>query len=163
MNKKIAIYPGTFDPVTLGHIDIIQRASKLFDEIIVTVAINLSKKPLFSIEERVDMIDNAIREFDNVSVEKFDGLLVNFASNKNASVIIRGLRAVSDFEYEFQMALMNKHLQNDITTVFLMPNEKYTYLNSTIVKDVARFGGKFENFVTKHVATKLIDKFDEIG
>jgi pantetheine-phosphate adenylyltransferase len=163
MNKKIAIYPGTFDPVTLGHIDIIQRASKLFDEIIVTVAINLSKKPLFSIEERVDMIDNAIREFDNVSVEKFDGLLVNFASNKNASVIIRGLRAVSDFEYEFQMALMNKHLQNDITTVFLMPNEKYTYLNSTIVKDVARFGGKFENFVTKYVATKLIDKFDEIG
>ena len=163
MNKKIAIYPGTFDPVTLGHIDIIQRASKLFDEIIVTVAINLSKKPLFSIEERVDMIDNAIREFDNVSVEKFDGLLVNFASNKNASVIIRGLRAVSDFEYELQMALMNKHLQNDITTVFLMPNEKYTYLNSTIVKDVARFGGKFENFVTKHVATKLIDKFDEIG
>jgi pantetheine-phosphate adenylyltransferase len=163
MNKKIAIYPGTFDPVTLGHIDIIQRASKLFDEIIVTVAINLSKKPLFSIEERVDMIDNAIREFDNVSVEKFDGLLVNFASNKNASVIIRGLRAVSDFEYEFQMALMNKHLQNDITTVFLMPNEKYTYLNSTIVKDVARFGGKFENFVTKYVATKLIDKFNEIG
>ena len=163
MNKKIAIYPGTFDPVTLGHIDIIQRASKLFDEIIVTVAINLSKKPLFSIEERVDMIDNAIREFDNVSVEKFDGLLVNFASNKNASVIIRGLRAVSDFEYEFQMALMNKHLQNDITAVFLMPNEKYTYLNSTIVKDVARFGGKFENFVTKYVATKLIDKFDEIA
>jgi pantetheine-phosphate adenylyltransferase len=162
MDKKIAIYPGTFDPITLGHIDIIQRGAKLFDKIIVTVAINLSKKPLFSIEERMDMIDDAVKEFENVTVEKFDGLLVNFASQKDASVILRGLRAVSDFEYEFQMALMNKHLQNDITTIFLMPNEKYTYLNSTIVKDVARFGGKFENFVTKYVAQKLINKFNKV-
>jgi pantetheine-phosphate adenylyltransferase len=157
--NKIAIYPGTFDPITLGHIDIIQRASKLFDHIIVTLAINQFKEPLFSIAERIDMIKNAVQEFDNVSVEKFDGLLVNFAAQKNAKVIIRGLRAVSDFEYEFQMALMNKHLRHDITTVFLMPNEKYTYLNSTIVKDVARFGGNFEKFVTDYVADKLKDKF----
>lgn len=156
---KIAIYPGTFDPITLGHLDIIQRASNLFDHVVVTLAINQFKKPLFSVEERVDMIENSVRGFDNVSVEKFDGLLVNFAAQKNAKVIIRGLRAVSDFEYEFQMALMNKHLRSDITTVFLMPNEKYTYLNSTIVKDVARLGGNFEKFVTEYVAQKLKEKF----
>lgn len=157
--KKTAIYPGTFDPITLGHIDIIQRASRLFDEIIVTLAVNQSKKPLFSDAERLEMMRDAIQPFANVTIEKFDGLLVNFALQKKATVIIRGLRAVSDFEYEFQMALMNKHLQSDITTVFLMPNEKYTYLNSSIVKDVARFGGNFENFVTKFVADKLKEKF----
>jgi pantetheine-phosphate adenylyltransferase len=162
-NERIAIYPGTFDPITLGHIDIIRRGSKLFDQVVVTIAINQSKKPLFTIDERVKMILDATKEYNNVSVEKFDGLLVNFATQQNANVIIRGLRAVSDFEYEFQMALMNKHLQNDITTVFLMPNEKYTYLNSTIVKDVAKFGGNFDKFVTKYVAKKLIDKFQNTG
>ena len=157
--ERIAIYPGTFDPITLGHIDIIQRGSKLFDRVIVTIAINQSKKPLFSVNERIEMIEDAKKEFSNVSVEKFDGLLVNFAFEKKASVILRGLRAVSDFEYEFQMALMNKHLHDEISTIFLVPNEKYTYLNSTIVKDVVKYGGNVKNFVTKFVEKKLISKF----
>ncbi len=159
MNKKIAIYPGTFDPITLGHLDILERGAKLFDKVIVTIAVNQSKVPLFSLQERVEMIEDAVKGFDNVSVEKFDGLLVDFAVRQQASVILRGLRAISDFEYEFQMALMNQHLAESITTLFLMPNEKYTYLNSTIVKDVAKFGGNVEKFVTKYVAKKLISKF----
>ncbi|MBD3224840.1 MAG: pantetheine-phosphate adenylyltransferase, partial [Caldithrix sp.] len=138
MNDKIAIYPGTFDPITLGHIDIIKRGSKLFDQVIVTVAVNVSKKPMFSVDERKNMIEDAIHKMPNVICQEFDGLLVDFAKSKNARVILRGLRAISDFEYEFQMALMNQHLESGITTVFLMPNEKYTYLNSTIVKDVVR-------------------------
>jgi pantetheine-phosphate adenylyltransferase len=158
--KKIAIYPGTFDPITLGHIDILERGSKLFDKLIVTIAINQSKVPLFSLRERIEMIEDAITGFDNVVVEKFDGLLVDFATAQKASVILRGLRAISDFEYEFQMALMNQHLAENITTLFLMPNEKYTYLNSTIVKDVSKFGGNVEKFVTKYVAKKLNDKFN---
>jgi pantetheine-phosphate adenylyltransferase len=157
--KIIAIYPGTFDPITNGHIDVINRASSIFDEVIVTLAINQSKKPLFTIEERMEMIDDAIKNYKNVSVSKFDGLLVNFAEKQNVKVIIRGLRAVSDFEYEFQMALMNKKLSTEITTVFMMPHEKYTYLNSTIIKDVAKFNGNVDNFVTKLVANKLSEKF----
>ncbi len=158
-NKKIAIYPGTFDPITLGHLDILERGSKLFDKIIVTIAVNQSKVPLFSIEERIEMIHDAITPYNNVTVEKFEGLLVDFATQQNACVILRGLRAISDFEYESQMALMNQHLADDVTTLFLMPNEKYTYLNSTIVKDVAKFGGNVEKFVTKLVVKKLISKF----
>jgi len=158
-DKTIAIYPGTFDPITNGHIDVINRASKIFDEVIVTLAINQSKKPLFSISERLLMIKDAVKDYSNISVSKFDGLLVDFAVKNKVNVIIRGLRAVSDFEYEFQMALMNKKLANDVTTVFMMPNEKYTYLNSTIIKDVAKFNGNVDNFVTKLVATKLADKF----
>ena len=157
--KKIAIYPGTFDPITLGHIDILERGSKLFDQVIVTIAVNQSKVPLFSIEERIDMITDAVTSYKNVTVKKFDGLLVDFAIQQKASVILRGLRAISDFEYEFQMALMNQHLAESITTLFLMPNEKYTYLNSTLVKDVAKFGGNVEKFVTKFVIRKLINKF----
>jgi pantetheine-phosphate adenylyltransferase len=157
--ERIAIYTGTFDPITLGHIDIIQRGSKLFDRIIVTIAINQSKKPLFSVDDRITMIKDAIKGIKNASIEKFDGLLVDFASEKNACVILRGLRAVSDFEYEFQMALMNKHLRDDISTMFLVPDEKYTYLNSTIVKDVAKYGGDIKNFVTNFVEKKLIDKY----
>ena len=157
--KKIAIYPGTFDPITLGHLDILERGTKLFDQIIVTIAVNQSKVPLFSIEERIEMINDAITRYNNVTVEKFDGLLVDFATQQKACVILRGLRAISDFEYESQMALMNQHLADDITTLFLMPNEKYTYLNSTIVKDVAKFGGNVEKFVTKFVEKKLISKF----
>ena len=158
--KKISIYPGTFDPITRGHIDIINRASNIFDEVIVTIAVNQSKKPLFTIKERIVMIEDAIADFTNVRVAEFDGLLVDFALKNSAKVIIRGLRAISDFEYEFQMALMNKKLSNEITTVFLMPNEKYTYLNSTIVKDVAKFNGNVDSFVTKLVVSELAKKFN---
>ncbi len=162
-HKKIAIYPGTFDPITLGHIDIIERGSKLFDEVIVTLAVNVAKEPLFSTSERQQMIEEAIGGIPNVRVERFEGLLVDFAEKKGATVIIRGLRAISDFEYEFQMALMNRHLADGITTVFLMPHEKYTYLNSTIIKDVAAFGGDIRKFVTNFVAEKLIDKIQKKG
>lgn len=158
-NKTIAIYPGTFDPITKGHIDIISRASNIFSEVIVTLAVNQTKKPLFSNAERMEMIHDAINGIDNIRVEEFDGLLVSFAVKNNAKVIIRGLRAISDFEYEFQMALMNKKLSEDITTIFMMPNEKYTYLNSTIIKDVAKFNGNIDSFVTKLVAQKLIEKY----
>jgi pantetheine-phosphate adenylyltransferase len=159
-SEKIAIYPGTFDPITRGHLDIIERGSSLFDRIIVTLAINQSKEPLFTLEERIEMIRDAVKNIKNVTVEKFDGLLVTFAAQKKANVILRGLRAISDFEYEFQMALMNQHLENKITTVFLMPNEKYTYLNSTIIKDIAKFGGNVERFVTAFVAQKLKKKLE---
>ncbi|HES59018.1 MAG TPA: pantetheine-phosphate adenylyltransferase, partial [Caldithrix sp.] len=131
--------------------------------VIVTIAINQSKKPLFSMEERLEMIHDAVKDIPNVTIEKFGGLLVDFAYEKKAKVILRGLRAVSDFEYEFQMALMNKHLQKEISTLFMVPNEKYTYLNSTIVKDVAKNGGNVKNFVTKFVEEKLINKFTDIG
>ncbi|MDP1677698.1 MAG: pantetheine-phosphate adenylyltransferase [Bacteroidota bacterium] len=146
---KIAIYPGTFDPITNGHLDIIERATQLFDKVIVTVAVNSSKTPMFTGEERVDMIQAIIKQkrFSNVSVEQFNGLLVSFATKRNATAIIRGLRAISDFEYEFQMALMNRKQSNKIDTVFLMPAEKYTYLNSSIVREIARLDGKFKDFV----------------
>ncbi len=156
--NKIAIYPGTFDPITLGHVDIVERASKLFDEVIVTIAINLSKEPLFNSEERKKMIADAVKHLPNVRVAVFDGLVVDFARKNDATVIIRGLRAISDFEYEFQMALMNRHLHETISTVFLMPHEEYTYLNSSIVKNVASFGGDIKKFVTEFVEQKLIEK-----
>ena len=162
-DHKIAIYPGTFDPITLGHIDLIERSSELFNKVIVTIAVNPSKKPLFDVDERMEMIEDAIAPFDNVTVAKFDGLIVDFAKDVGAKVIIRGLRAITDFEYEFQMALMNRQLADDITTVFLMPHEKYTYLNSTIIKNVANFGGDIEKFVTKFVQKKLIEKLAQKG
>ncbi|RLD16100.1 pantetheine-phosphate adenylyltransferase [candidate division KSB1 bacterium] len=162
-DHKIAIYPGTFDPITLGHIDLIERGSQLFSKVIVTIAVNPTKKPLFDVDERMEMIKDAITPFDNVSVAKFDGLIVDFAKEVGAKVIIRGLRAITDFEYEFQMALMNRYLADDITTVFLMPHEKYTYLNSTIIKNVANFGGDIEKFVTKFVQKKLIEKLAQKG
>lgn len=158
--KKLAIYPGTFDPITNGHLDIIQRAVNLFDSVVVAVTTNPSKKPLFSVEERMAMIRRVTAELDNLAVEKFDGLLMDYAKGKNADVVIRGLRAITDFEYEFQMALMNRRLAGDIVTLFLMPNEKYTYLNSTIVKEVAKFNGDVSSFVPKEVAHRLRMKFD---
>jgi pantetheine-phosphate adenylyltransferase len=157
-DKKTAIYPGTFDPITLGHVDIIERACNLFDHVIITIAINLSKEPLFNSSERKEMIEDAVRHMPNVSVAVFDGLVVDFAKRNNASVIIRGLRAISDFEFEFQMALMNRHLDNQISTVFLMPHEEFTYLNSSIVKNVASFGGDIKKFVTQFVEIKLFEK-----
>lgn len=158
---KTAIYPGTFDPITYGHLDIIERASRLFDRIIITVATNPSKKPLFSAEDRVYLIKQSISGINNeavLEVETFSGLIVDFAKEKKAAAIIRGLRAISDFEYELQMALMNRRLEADITTVFLMPHENYTYLNSTIVKEVASFGGDISNFVPPIVEEKLKKK-----
>ncbi len=160
---KRAIYPGTFDPITYGHLDILNRAIKLFDEIIITIAVNPGKEPLFSLDERRKLIDKTLETHSNktqIKIEGFDGLLVNFAMEKNASAIIRGLRAVSDFEYEFQMALMNRRLSDGISTVFMMPHEKYTYLNSTIVKEVARLGGNISNFVPPEVEQALLKKFN---
>ncbi len=158
---KRAIYPGTFDPITFGHLDVLNRALKLFDEIIITVAINPAKSPLFSLEERKTLIEQVLNDHqdrERIRIEGFDGLLVNFAREKKATAIIRGLRAVSDFEYELQMALMNRRLADEISTVFMMPHEKYTYLNSTIVKEVARLGGDVSNFVPPVVGKALLAK-----
>ena len=155
-----AIYPGTFDPVTYGHIDIIKRARDIFESIVVTVAINTGKSPLFTTTERVDMLKECLKEFDNVTVDSFDGLVVDHASNVGAASIIRGLRAVSDFEYEFQMALMNRKLAGDIKTVFLMPHEKYTYLNSSIVRNLASFQSDVSDFVPPNVVKALEEKFN---
>ena len=156
------IYPGTFDPVTYGHIDVIKRAIELFDSVVVTVAINLGKAPLFSTEERVNMLKESLKDFQNVSVTSFDGLVVDHAKMVGAQGIIRGLRAVSDFEYEFQMALMNRKLANTISTVFLMPHEKFTYLNSTIVRNLASLNSDVSDFVPPVVAEALKKKFKKV-
>lgn len=153
------LYPGTFDPVTNGHIDIIQRASELFDEVVVTVAVNPSKTPLFSVDERLSLLKVSLKDFSNVSIDSFNGLIVNHAHEVGAIGIIRGLRALSDFEYEFQMALMNRKLANDISTVFLMPNEKYTYLNSSIVRNLASLNSDVSDFVPAAVQDALAKKF----
>lgn len=156
---KIALYPGTFDPFTYGHLDVIERAREVFDRVIVTVAKNSSKQPLFTSEERVVMIKANVAKFANVSVSAFEGLLVDFAKQNNVTAIVRGLRAITDFEYEFQMALTNRKLAQGISTVFLMPHEKYTYLNSTIVREIARLGGDVSQFVPANVKKELIKKF----
>lgn len=161
MPEKIAIYPGTFDPITLGHLDILQRASKLFDRVIITLAINSTKTPLFSREERLEFISDAVKNIPNVSVDSFEGMLIKFAEKRGAIAVIRGLRAISDFEFEFQLALMNRKQNQEITTVFLMPNEKYTYLNSSIIREVSRFGGDVSSFITPLVAEKLKEKFSK--
>src|SRR5688572_2049855 len=149
---KRAIYPGSFDPVTFGHLDVIQRALKLFDEVIVAVAFNDQKQGLFTVDERVALLERATSEMANVRVAQFSGLLVNFAREQEAVALIRGLRAVSDFEFEFQMALMNRKLEKSIETLFLMPKEEYTYLSSRIVKEIAGLGGNVESFVDAAVA-----------
>jgi pantetheine-phosphate adenylyltransferase len=155
------IYPGTFDPVTNGHIDIIKRAKALFDSVAVTVAINPAKTSLFSIEERIQMLKESLKDFDNITVESFDGLVVDYAHKVGAIGIIRGLRAVSDFEYEFQMALMNRKLASDIATIFLMPHEKYTYLNSSIVRNLASLNSDVSDFVPPSVQKALKEKFSK--
>ena len=156
---RLAIYPGSFDPITNGHIDIINRATLLFDKVIVAVAMNISKKPLFSVADRMKMIKKATAELESVSVDSFSGLLVNYANQKGACAVIRGLRAVSDFEFELQMALVNRKLSEKLITVFLMPHERYTYLNSSIVKEVARFGGDISCLVPKFVMDKLKERY----
>jgi len=152
-----AIYPGSFDPVTNGHIDVIERARKLFDEVIVAVAVNDQKQPLFALDDRLAMLRQAIT-IDGVRVAPMTGLLVEFAAAENAHAVIRGLRAISDFEFEFQMALMNRKLDEEIETIFLMPKEEYTYLSSRIVKEIARLGGNVSAFVPRPVAEALAKK-----
>lgn len=156
---RIVMYPGTFDPITFGHIDIIKRAKELFDSVVVTVAVNPGKTPLFSLEERIYMLKESLKEYENISVDSFDGLVVDHAHQVGAVGIIRGLRAVSDFEYEFQMALMNRKLASDIATVFLMPHEKYTYLDSSIVRNLASLQSNVSEFVPPVVAEALRKKF----
>ena len=156
-----AIYPGSFDPVTNGHLDIIERARKLFDEVIVAVAHNDEKQPLLPLKERLDLLRETAGRIENVRIAKFSGLLVEFARAQNAGAVIRGLRAVSDFEFEFQMALMNRNLNAAVETIFLMPKEEYTYLSSRIVKEIARLGGNVSSFVPGCVAEALTGKFGQ--
>ena len=156
---KIAIYPGTFDPITNGHLDIIERAIKMFDTVVVTIARNSAKNPLFSDKERLDMIREATKGMKHVEVDSFEGLLVNYAKKRNATAVLRGLRAISDFEYEFQLALTNRKLNDTLETVFLMPSERYTYLNSTIVREIARLGGDVSDFVPPAVRKAFDKKF----
>ena len=154
-----AIYPGSFDPVTNGHVDIIERARKLFDEVIVAVAHNDEKEPVFSLNERLELLRETAGRIDNVRIAEFTGLLVEFAKAEKAGAVIRGLRAVSDFEFEFQMALMNRKLDAAVETIFLMPKEEYTYLSSRIVKEIARLGGDVSRFVPACVVKALNGKF----
>jgi len=156
--QKIAIYPGSFDPITWGHIDIIKRASLLFDHVIVAIANNMNKQPLFSVDERLEMIRDSIAGIANVTVDSFQGLLVKYARRNNAVAVIRGLRAVSDFEFELQMALVNRKLDEQLITVFLMPHEKYSYLNSSIVRELASLDGNIDCFVPEIVKQKLLIK-----
>lgn len=158
MSERIAIYPGTFDPLTNGHMSIINRALQLFDKLIVAILINPHKTPLFTLEERIDMLNEVLCDKPNVEVDTFNGLLVDYAVKKNSSVIVRGLRALSDFEYEFQLALMNRKLNRDIQSIFLMTDYKWFYISSTIIKEAARYGGDIEGLVPSIVSKKLKEK-----
>jgi pantetheine-phosphate adenylyltransferase len=157
--KKIAVYPGSFDPITNGHVDIINRGLRMFDELIVLVAYNPNKKSLFSVDERLEMIREVIKDCDNIRVESFGGLLVDFVRDAGANVILRGLRALSDFEYEFQLALINRRLNRDIETVFLMTGYKWFYTSSTIINEAASHGGSVKGLVPERVNQKLVEKY----
>lgn len=152
------IYPGSFDPVTNGHLDIIERSSKIFDEVIVAVLKNPNKNPLFTMEERVEMLKESTKGLKNVEIDCFSGLLMDYAQKKKAKAVIKGLRAISDFEMEFQMALMNKKLNDEIETFFMMTNPKYSYLSSSLIKEVARFKGCIKGLVPKKVEERLLEK-----
>nr|MBF0221163.1 pantetheine-phosphate adenylyltransferase [Desulfobulbaceae bacterium] len=159
-SERIAVYPGSFDPITMGHLDIIERALYVFDRVIIAVARNPSKKALFSLEERLEMINNCFPESkNNIQVDWVDGLIVDYAYRKGARAIVRGMRAVSDFEFEFQMALMNRRLERDVETVFLMTGFRWIYISSSIIKDAARHGGDISGLVPDHVCEKLREKF----
>jgi len=158
MSKK-AIYPGTFDPLTFGHLDLIKRGLKVFNELIVAVAVSMGKSPLFSLEERLKMLKEATKDLKDVTVESFEGLIIDYAKKKDVTVVIRGLRMISDFEYEFQMALTNRKIEERIETVFMMPNESYSYLSSKLIKEVARLGGDLSAFVPGFVEKGLKEKY----
>ena len=155
---RTAIYPGSFDPLTNGHLDVIERAVKLFDHVIVAVAKNESKQPLFTLEERVELVRRCVKHIPNVEVDSFDGLLVEYANQRKAQAIVRGLRAISDFEFEFQLALMNRKLNEKVETIFMMPKDTYTFLSSRIIKEIARLGGDITAFVPTQVRTVLLEK-----
>jgi pantetheine-phosphate adenylyltransferase len=155
----VGVYPGSFDPITYGHLDIIERASKMVDKLIVGVLVNSSKTPLFSMDERVRMIEDLTRDYGNVEVRSFDGLTVNFARDCGATVMVRGLRAVTDFEYELQLAQTNKLMAPDIDTMFLTTNLKYSYLSSSMVKEIASYGGMIHEFVPENVEKKIKEKY----
>jgi pantetheine-phosphate adenylyltransferase len=157
-NGRLAIYPGTFDPLHNGHVDIILRGAHLFERILVAVLVNAEKSPLFSDLERVQMIREVFREYPNVEVDTFEGLLVEYARRRRASAIVRGIRAVSDFEYEFQMALMNRHLEPNLETVFMMPAEQYTYLSSRLIKEVFSLGGEVRGLVPPSIEVRMLEK-----
>ncbi|MDI6889540.1 MAG: pantetheine-phosphate adenylyltransferase [Thermodesulfovibrionales bacterium] len=157
--NKIAIYPGTFDPFTAAHLDSVKRALRIFDKVIIAVAPSQKKRPLFTLEERLTMIKKSVEELDNVRVEAFSGLLADYVREKKGIAIIRGLRAISDFEYELHMALMNRRLNPEIETVFLMPSEEYSFLTSTTVKEVASFGGSVKGLVPEVIEKALREKF----
>ena len=159
---RTAIYPGSFDPLTNGHLDVVQRAAKLFDRVVVAVAENESKHPLFPLDERLALVRKAIAKIPNARSDSFNGLLVDYVARQKAQAIVRGLRAVSDFEFEFQLALMNRKLDEDIETIFMMPKDTYTFLSSRIVKEIARLGGDVSSFVPAPVQTALMKKLKSI-
>ncbi len=162
VKEHIAIYPGTFDPITNGHLDIVRRAAKLFSTTIIAVSANPGKHPLFSLKEREDLVREAVKGLETVQIDSFDDLLVNYVTRKKASAVIRGIRVISDFEYEFQMALMNRKLNPQIETVYLMPSEEFIYVNSSIVKEVARYGGDISSLVPPCVEISLKGKLTQI-
>ena len=159
MSEKTAIYPGSFDPITNGHLSIVKRALKIFDKLIIAILNNPQKNPLFTIDERINLIKQALKGLPNIEVDIFDGLLVDYAIQKKSSVILRGLRALSDFEYEFQMALMNRKLNRDVQSIFLMTDYKWFYTSSTIIKGAAKLGGDINGLVPEFVSQKLKEKF----
>ena len=159
---RTAVYPGSFDPVTNGHIDVIERALKLFDKVIVAVGDNPEKKPLFSTKERIAMLRESTKHLKNLEIDSFSGLLIDYVKGKNSRIIIRGLRAVSDFEFEFQRALLNRVVDGEIETVFIMTKEHYVYLNSSIIKEISMFGGNINGMVPGIVEKKLKEKFSKI-
>ena len=161
ISPKTAIYPGSFDPITLGHIDVIDRAIKIFDKVVLTVATHRDKGPLFDLEERIDMIRESTNKFEKVEVTSSEGLIVDFAEEKGAVALIRGLRFVSDIEFEFQLAWMNRNLNAEIITVFLMTDARYTHLNSSIIREVTTLGGNVDDFVTPYVSQKLKEKLNK--
>lgn len=155
---KTVICPGSFDPVTLGHLDIIERASGLFDRVLVVVFYNMDKNPCFTVEERVDLLREVTKKYDNVEVDSYEGLLVDYAKEKGAVAVVKGLRAVSDFEYEFQMSMINKKLYGDMETIYLNTSQDYMYLSSSVVKQIATLGGDISNFVPECIHDKIVDR-----